>query len=311
VDEHLAFSVRVRLALKAVTPPLLWGSLKAVKDRVRGASEIESVLEVSPQPPVVAPEPEPPEWEYVPEGWWRPAGGWDSEAIARVYRQKWPSFLEAVEGPGPLGVNHEIQIGTPVPRDDYDAQQMVLAFGYALARATRGKKAISILDWGGGPGHYAVLAQALAPDAELEYHSRDVPALAKLGRELLPQHSFHDDLACLSRKYDFVLASSSLQYSEEWQETLTALARATSGYLYVTRVPVALRSASFVVLQRARRYGYETEYIGWVINRDELVQTAETAGLRFVREVLLPARFSAAGAPEDPVEHRGFLFSVE
>ena len=46
------------------------------------------------------PEP-PPEWEYVPEGWARPAGGWDVEAIARVYRDRWPSFLEAtVGGPG-------------------------------------------------------------------------------------------------------------------------------------------------------------------------------------------------------------------
>lgn len=294
--------------MKAVTPPLLWGALKAVRDSLADRPPAEPAPETAPDSSPT--ESVPPEWEYVPEGWTRPEGGWDVEAITRVYRQKWPSFVAALEGPGPLGINHEIPSDGRVRRDDVEAQHTILAFAYAFARAASDKQRLSMLDWGGGPGHYALLANALAPDVELEYHSYDVPALVELGRELLPQHAFHDELACLSRKYDFVLASSSLQYFEDWQGTLNALARATSRYLFVTRVPVALQSPSFVVLQHAQRYGYETEYIGWVINRDELVQTAEGAGLAFVREVLLPARFSAAGAPEDPVEHRGFLFAA-
>lgn len=51
-----------------------------------------------------------PEWEYVPEGFARarcgaePAAiGWGAEDVARAYREKWPRFLEAVEGPGPVG----------------------------------------------------------------------------------------------------------------------------------------------------------------------------------------------------------------
>ena len=104
------------------------------------------------------------------------------------------------------------------------------------------------------------------------------------------------------------MGSSSLQYSERWRETLAGLAAATAGYLFVTRVPVALRSPSFVVLQRAQRHGYGTEYLGWVLNRGELLEAAAESGLELVRELLLEARFSAAGAPEDPVGHRGFLF---
>jgi hypothetical protein len=80
------------------------------------------------------------------------------------------------------------------------------------------------------------------------------------------------------------------------------------GYLLVTRVPVALRSPSFVVLQRAYAYGYDTEYLGWVIDRDELVAVARAGGAELVRELVLPALLSADGAPEVPVEHRGFLF---
>jgi len=58
--------------------------LKRTKDALIGPREPAPQLE----PP---PEPEPsaalPEWEYVPEGWARQAGGWDVEAIARAYRE--------------------------------------------------------------------------------------------------------------------------------------------------------------------------------------------------------------------------------
>jgi len=111
-----------------------------------------------------------------------------------------------------------------------------------------------------------------------------------------------------ARRYDLVLASGSLQYSEDWAATLGGLAGAAERYLYVTRLPVALRVESFVVMQRAHRYGYDTEYLGWVVNRDELIDRARAAGLELVREVLLPAWLSAEGAPEAPTDHRGFLF---
>jgi putative methyltransferase (TIGR04325 family) len=300
VSGPLPLSVRVRLIAKAITPPVVWSFLKRLNDGRRPPP--------APAPPPAQPEPPPPEWEYVPEGWARPAGGWDVEAVARAYREKWPSFLSATAGPGPLGVNHEVPLGREVPRDDLDAQQTVLAFGYVLALAAHGRTALSLLDWGGGPGHYAVLAEALVPGVALEYHSRDLPALAALGRELLPLHSFHDDDVCLSRRYDLVVASSSLQYSEDWRSTLAALAGATGDWLYVTRVPIALEAPSFVVLQRAHAYGYETEYLGWVLARDELLAAASSAGVELVRELLLPAWLSAEGAPESPIGHRGFLF---
>jgi hypothetical protein len=42
-----------------------------------------------------------------------------------------------------------------------------------------------------------------------------------------------------------------------------------------------------------------------VLNRDELLAAAPP----LAREFLLDARFSASGAPEDPVDHRSFLFN--
>ena len=301
--------VRLRLTAKAITPPIVWSGLKAAKEARRrpDPDEIEQQDEAE-QPDEPALAASLPEWEYVPEGWARAAGGWDVDAIARVYAEKWPSFLAATSGPGLLGVNHETPLGRELRRDDLDAQQMVLAYGYALALAARGRQRVSVLDWGGGPGHYAVLARALLPGAELDYHSRDLPALVALGRRVSPRDSFHGDDECLARTYDLVVASSSIHYVERWQETLQALAGAVHGYLYLARVPVAQHSPSFVVLQRAQAYGYETEYLGWVLEAAEVLAEAQRAGLELVREIKLPAWFSAAGAPEDPVEHRAYLF---
>jgi putative methyltransferase (TIGR04325 family) len=169
---------------------------------------------------------------------------------------------------------------------------------------------VSILDWGGGLGHYEPLSRALLPGVELEFHCKEVPALVERARELLPHVSFHADRSCLDRRYDLVLASGSLQYGEDWRTLLADLAGAAAGHLFVTRLPVALAAPSFVVLQRAHRYGYDTEYLGWVVSREELLDEAGSRGLSLVREFLLSAWLSAEGAPEDPVEHRGYLFAA-
>jgi hypothetical protein len=99
-------------------------------------------------------------------------------------------------------------------------------------------------------------------------------------------------------------------YRDKWPDYVAAivgrLAGAAGGHLYVARVPVALRAESFVVIQRPYAHGYDTEYLGWVLNRRDLLATA---GLPLAREFLLDARFSAEGAPENPVEHRSFLFN--
>jgi putative methyltransferase (TIGR04325 family) len=255
-----------------------------------------------------APEPELPEWEYVPEGWRRPAPGWNAESVLRLYERKWPAFLRALQAPNPLGVNHEAPPEEIERGDDSFAHNLLVTFAYVLALTAGTSDRISLLDWGGGIGHYYAVARTVLPELDVEYHCRDLPILAARGRQLFPDARFYDDDSCLARTYDLVFASSSLQYSERWQETLRALAGATARHLFVTRVPLARHAPSFVVLQRAQKHGYGTEYLGWVLNRGELLETAQAAGLELVREFLTCGRFSAPGAPEDPVGHAGFLF---
>jgi putative methyltransferase (TIGR04325 family) len=240
-----------------------------------------------------------PEWEFVPEGWDRKAAtrGWSAADVARSYRQKWPQFLEAVQGPGPLGLDHEVPLGTPMRRDDPLVQNAVLAWAYALARAAEGSRALSVLDWGGALGHHYVFARQLFPELELEYHCRELPAVCEEGREVLPEVNFHDDDGCLQRSYDLVLASNSLQYEQDWRARLRSLAHAASPWLFLTRVPLAQQGGSFVVLQRAYRYGYATEYIGWVLSRDDVLETASQLGLSLVREFVLFGEFAIEGAP--------------
>jgi putative methyltransferase (TIGR04325 family) len=250
-----------------------------------------------------------PEWEFVPEGWARRdrIRGWSVDEVARAYRRKWPRFIKAVEGPGPLGVGHEIPVGGPVARDDPLAQNAVLAWAYVLGRACHGAARISVLDWGGALGHHAVFARKLFPALHLDYHCRELPAVCTEGRHVLADVTFHDDDRCLGARYDVVLASNSLQYEEDWPSRLEDLARATHRWFFVTRVPVAYRHPSFVLLQRAYRYGYATEYVGWVLSHEELLDQAAASGLTLVREFVLMPAFLIDGAP-DSVTDLGFLF---
>ncbi|HWF36864.1 MAG TPA: glycosyltransferase family 2 protein, partial [Solirubrobacteraceae bacterium] len=73
-----------------------------------------------------------PEWEFVPEGWARARNGgtsegWSAEDVARSYVAKWPEFVEAITGPGPLGVGHEVPAGATIGRESIPAQNVVLA----------------------------------------------------------------------------------------------------------------------------------------------------------------------------------------
>jgi putative methyltransferase (TIGR04325 family) len=254
----------------------------------------------------------PAHWEYVPEGWTRElidsrVKGWNVSAIVDAYKAKWPSFVAAIEGSGPLGVAHEVPIGQAVARDDPTAHNTIISFGYVLALAAGGKETVSILDWGGGPGHYYLISKALLPGVEIAYHSKDQALLCAWGRELFPEATFYDDDSCFEQSYDLVVASSSLQYSEDWCAVLRQLGQVANGYLYVSRLPVVFESPSFLVIQRPYEFGYDTEYIGWALNHGELLDCASSAGMRLVREFALTGGFQAEGAPEVAL-YRGFLF---
>ena len=251
---------------------------------------------------------EPLDWEYLPGGWPEPSTaspGWNADSIVQTQLTRWPDFVESVKAPAPFGLSNESGGGPP----NYGVHNTIMSFGYVLARAAQGRKSISMLDWGGGIGHYCVNAEALLPELKLDYYCRDLPSLVAGGRTVLPQATFFEDEgAALGRKYDLVLASSSLHYSRDWKTLLARLAAATTGYLYVTRQPFVNHTASFVVVQRPHRYGYDTEYPGWFLNRDEFLGAAKESGLTLLREFLINEVPYVPNAPE-AADYRGFLFA--
>ena len=220
---------------------------------------------------------------------------------------RWPAFVRSVEGSAPFGLSNE---AAGPGESDYQIHNTVMSFGYVLARAARGRGQLAMLDWGGGLGHYAVLARALLPEIELDYHCRDLPLLTRGGRDVLPEATFHDtDDSAFARSYDLVLASSSLHYAQDWRGLLARLVSVTGDYLYVTRQPFVPTAPSFVVVQRAHRNGYLTEYPGWFLNRNEFLDVARTLGLELRREFLIAERPVVPRAPE-AADYRGFLFAA-
>jgi putative methyltransferase (TIGR04325 family) len=255
-----------------------------------------------------------PEWEYVPEGWRRKdprVKGWNVESILETQKAQWPDFLRMVRANGTLDAVHRLAVAreASAPSDnDYAAHNTIMAYGYVIARAAWKRDCISILDWGGGIGHYYLISKALLPEIEIEYHCKDVPILCQGGRELLPEVKFYEkEEECFTRTYDLVLTSSSLQYSEDWKGIAEQLALATHSYLYITRFPIVHRPTSFVAVQRPYRYGYQTEYLCWFLNRQEFLTHMSTLEMELIREFLIHERPHVQKAPEQG-EYRGFLF---
>jgi len=244
------------------------------------------------------------EWELLAEGW-PPVEviptlrGWNVATVAEVYRANWNNLRKSQHETTPFGLNES--------QFNLIQHNTLMTYGYVLARAAHNKTQLSLLDWGGAIGQYFLLSKALLPELELDYHCKDMPLLVAYGRQLLPHAHFYTDEGCLNRSYDLVLASSSLQYSQDWIGTLNGLAQATNAYLFVTRLPVVQQSASFVTVQRPYDKGYKTEYAGWCLNRQEFLQASQQAGLELVREFIMGDRLMIKHAPEI-AEGRGFLF---
>ncbi len=183
----------------------------------------------------------------------------------------------------------------------------MMSYAYSLGLAACQKTSISMLDWGGGIGHYYLIGKALFPDLEINYHCKDVPVLAEYGQSLFPEAHFYTNNVSIDRTFNFVFSSCSLHYSQDWKSDLKILADVTEEYLFVTRQPIIHKFPSYVFIQRPYVYGYNTEYLGWCLNRQEFLDTAKKYGLQLIREFVTGEAPEIDHAPE-PCEYRGFLF---
>jgi putative methyltransferase (TIGR04325 family) len=246
------------------------------------------------------------EWSYVSGGWpTEPGEGWNAASVAARQEAHWPLLVNNLVGTGPLGVSH---LPSHITRDDAGDHNAMMSYGYVLARAARNKDRLSILDWGGGAGHYCLYSKALLPEIAVDYHCYDLPELCRLGRKLVPQARFYDEADVLPRsRFDLVVSSSALHYFRDWRACAASLAARSEEFLYIARLQTVNRAPSFVVRQRPYGQGYDTEFFSWFINRGELIGCVESLGLELVREFVFAEKWRVKRAPEDG-ECRGFLF---
>jgi putative methyltransferase (TIGR04325 family) len=244
--------------------------------------------------------------EYAPMGWQTPLTnpshtGWNTDNVVTSEQEKWDAFVRNCQGSGPLGFSHESSDLNVICNVSF--HNIHLTYAYVLALAAQQKSAVSVLDWGGGLGHYYLLGKAVLPDVELDFHCKEVPVMAEAGKRINPDVHWYADESCLERTYDLVMINGSLQYIMDWADTLQRIIPAVSGYLFLTRLPVVDDRPGFVAIQRA----YGTEMLHQQLNQTAVLQTIDGMGFRLIREFVVGDRPYIISAPEQ-CELRGWLF---
>ncbi|HNX90686.1 MAG TPA: hypothetical protein PKY78_00280 [Candidatus Omnitrophota bacterium] len=251
------------------------------------------------------------EFEYIPEGWSYVAkpgamDGWNEKSILEVYKKEWPKYLSMTSSTAPLYSNPAAPYSSDI-NTRVKGHNVIMSFAYSVLTAAGGKKSLSLFDWGGGIGFYSLFAKAILPGVDIQYSCRDMDVFVKHANENTPNALFYSDDSWIKNKYDFVMASASVQYKTEWKELLRDLVSVASGYVYIAQLPVVPKEKSFVFIQRPYKYGYNTEYLGWCLNKKEFLSCAKDLGLELVREFTYGYELPILNAPEQN-EYSGFLF---
>ena len=289
--------------LKAITPPIV---VIAVKGALRRVGLIGPKADEAPTEPRVATAPEPPEFEVVPEGFEREVAGWDGGTVADAYASKWPEWVAALEGPGPLGVYHEARAGSAAAGRHGGAQHAAVVRLCPRARRPRpgprvrprlGRRARALRPprtrrAAGGRARLALPRGAVGRRRREEGQpGRDVPHRGRRARpdvrprarvQLAPVRAGLAQAARAPRRFD---------RRSPARDTAPDRARGAVLRRRPARRRVRLRHR---LPGLGRLPGGAARHGG--------------RGLELDRELLLDAWMSPAGAPEHPIGHRGFLF---
>lgn len=264
----------LKLILRAIVPPLLWNGLKAIKRRVL-TSDDRFVL--------------------APDGWGtRLPAGVPDQAYGERYLARECAIYERIV--------QRYHAGELVVTVDQEEHLKHVTLAYVLALAADQRDQLTVLDYGGNLGEDYWVGRALIPRVALEYHCKELPELARRGREINPAVTWHTDDSCLDGVFDLVMFLNSFPYLANWQVLLADASRASRRYFYAS-TPSVRRAASYVAVEPTG--GAATLY--QVLNRTELVATVERAGLRLVGEFAMGPHPHIAGAPEQPA-YVGWLF---
>ncbi len=196
-------------------------------------------------------------------------------------------------------IKGSLQSHLPLGKTKADHHNFI-TFGYVLGLvATKDK--ISILDWGGAFGHYYLYAKRLFPKLEIEYTCKELPDTINYGKQYNKEINFiNNDQEAVSKTYDLVFASSSLQYSDDWQKTLYQLGTAAKNYLFIARIHLIIEEIS----QRVAEEAYGKNINSWLINRTEFYQEFTKNGFIKSQEFYT---FESVNTKFGELEGRSFL----
>lgn len=244
--------------------------------------------------------------EFAPDGWRTKLSnsqnqGWSIDAVVNHEKAKWEFYCRNLEGPAPLGFSHEHTDLTFIRNPSF--HNVHISYAYVLALAAHKQDSISVLDWGGSLGHYYLLGKAVLPDVKIEFHVKEVPMMAKVGKQLNPEVHWYDDECCLEREYDLVMMTGSIPYMEDWKTMLPRIARSAKKFLFLFRFPIVEDSPTFVAIQRI----YDSQMLHQFLNQAELLEVVRGTGLTLVREFVVGDRPYVKNAPAQS-EIRGWLF---
>jgi putative methyltransferase (TIGR04325 family) len=247
--------------------------------------------------------------EYAPDGWRTPLDdgqnqGWSVDSVVDNEKAKWDDYCRNLQSPGPLGFSHEHTDLSIIRNSDF--HNVHISYAYVLALTAHKKDRISVLDWGGSLGHYYLLGKAVLPDVSIDYHVKEVPLMAKAGKQLNPEVNWYDDETCLERGYDLIMMNGSLLYLEDWVQVLHRIAQSVKEYLFLFRLPVVQKSTSFISIERL----YHSQMLHQQLNQSELLDAVDETGLTLVREFVVGDPPYIKNAPEQ-CEMRGWLFKKE
>lgn len=119
------------------------------------------------------------------------------------------------------------------------------------------QKSINVLDFGGGAGHHHAIAQYLFPEVNFQWKIIETASLAKEASDKIKINnlSFTHELVLDDRSnspVDLIHSNSAIQYTEDPQEIIKLLKKIDFKYMYLTRIPLAIRGDSFEYMQSSR-----------------------------------------------------------
>tara|TARA_B100001996_G_C18650465_1_gene589197 strand:+ start:400 stop:1170 length:771 start_codon:yes stop_codon:yes gene_type:complete len=173
----------------------------------------------------------------------------------------------------------------PIP---FFHKQRCIFLPSSLAMMIGTHEKLKVLDMGGGLGiGHMTIAESM-PDHvnNIQYTIVEVPEICKVGKELFSKNSnvtYLESVPC-DRSFDFVYSASTLQYIEEWQQTLKSLGNTEAKYILLSDI-FAGDIPTFVTLQNY----YDSKIQHWFLNINELISVMASIGYELVMKCSAPS----------------------